>query len=109
MFGRKKSGGGAFRFRVSDVVEVPQRGTILRLKVLEGTPSMTDLGVGGRIRVGPDEEREREVQIVAHSVTGGRATQERLEKTGEVDVLIAGAEARSPEPIEIGWLASGPA
>lgn len=107
---RRKTGGGPFRFRVSDVVDVPLRGTILRLKLMEGTPSMGDLPVGARLRVAPaDGGAEREVEIRAHSVTGGKASQERLDATRELDVVIAGDAARSPDPIEIGWVASGPA
>jgi hypothetical protein len=103
--GRKKSGSGsAFAFRVSDVVDVPLRGTMLRLRVLEGQPSMDDLGVGSRLRVRATSGAERDVRIVAHAVTGGNPTQERLERTGELDVVVA--DEMGGDPIEIGWTAS---
>src|SRR5688500_14388240 len=104
--GKKKSGSGsAYAFRVSDVVDVPLRGMMLRLRVLDGQPSMGDLGVGSRLRVRSTSGDERDVRIVAHAVTGGNPTQERLERTGELDVVIA--DESGGDPIEIGWTASG--
>lgn len=95
--------GGAFTFRVSDVVVVPLRGTMLRLRVADGTPSMADLGVGARLRLRSPAGEEREVRIADHVVTGGRPTQDRLDRARELDVLIADGAS-----IEIGWLATGP-
>jgi len=110
MFGsRKKAKGGAFSFRVSDVVDVPLRGTLLRLKVVEGTPSMDDLGAGSRIRLQSPGGASQDVAIMGHAVTGGVATQERLDRTRELDVVVADRDARiDGEPVEIGWTASGP-
>lgn len=101
----KNESGGAFRFRVSDVVDVPLRGTLLRLRLVDGTPSMSDLGVGAVLKLHARDGTEREVRIVGHAVTGGAATQRRLERVREVDVLIDDAAA---EAVEIGWMASGP-
>jgi hypothetical protein len=97
--------GGPFTFRVSDVVEVPLRGTLLRLRLVNGTPSMDDLGVGAALRLRSPAGVERDVHVTAHSVTGGKPTQERLDRVRELDVLIDGA---AEKPIEIGWTASGP-
>lgn len=107
-FGRKESsGGGPFVFRVSDVVDVPLRGTMLRLRVVEGTPSLTDLGVGRGLTLRTPAGEERSVRITAHSVTGGKPTQARLDRTGEFDVIVDVA-GLAGEPVEIGWMASGP-
>lgn len=106
MFGKKKKrGGGPFSFRVSDVVDVPLRGILLRLRLVDGSPAVADLGVGSKLRLQPAGGAEREVQIKAHSVTAGRPTQERLDRTREFDVVI---EDAGGEPIEIGWMATGP-
>jgi hypothetical protein len=109
MLGRKKAAraqGGAFSFRVSDVVDVPLRGTVLRLRLVDGAPSMADLGVGSSIRLRSPLGLEADVQITGHSVTGGRPTQERLDRTRELDVLVD--DAALQEPVEIGWTATGP-
>jgi hypothetical protein len=86
VFRRSNDGrGGAFTFRVSDVVDVPLRGIVLRLRLVEGAPS--------------------EVRIAGHAVTGGKPTQARLDRTRELDVLLAEGSDRG---VEIGWLATGP-
>lgn len=105
---RKSAGGGTFSFRVSDVVDVPLRGILLRLRVVEGTPSMSDIAVGSTLRLSDLTGTEHEVVVKAHSVTGGKARQKRLDQTRELDVVI---EPRAAEatPIEIGWMAHGPA
>ena len=105
---KKKSAGGTFALRVSDVVDVPLRGTLLRLRVVEGTPSMTELTIGSQLRLRAPTGVERDVRIDAYAVTGGRATQERLDRTGELDVVVSDVAAGGADPIEIGWLARRP-
>lgn len=105
---RKGGSGGEFRFRVSDVVEVPLRGIMLRLRLVDGMPSVADLGVGSELLLRGGTGPERRVRIAAHSVTGGRPTQKRLDRTREFDVILA-AEDDAAVPIEIGWMATGPA
>lgn len=101
--------GGEFRFNVSDVVAVPLRGTLLRLRLVDGTPSVKDLAVGRKIRVTSPGGESREVEIKAHTMTGGRQTQDRLERTREFDILVEGpAGSADPLPYDIGWTASGP-
>lgn len=106
--GRKKTTDGAYTFRVSDVVEVPLRGTVLRLRLVEGTPSMRDLGAGSTLRLRSPAGAERAVTIAAHAVSSGKATQARLDRVRELDVVIA-EDSAADGPIEIGSLATGPA
>jgi hypothetical protein len=101
----KKEAGRAFRFRVSDVVDVPLRGTLLRLRLVDGSPSMKALGVGDRLRLIDTDGVERQVSITGHAVTGGVPTQQRLDRARELDVLVDDAAAVE---VEIGWMASGP-
>jgi hypothetical protein len=107
--GGDRARGGAYTFRVSDVVDVPLRGTMLRLRVVEGTPSMADLGTGATLRLRSPAGAERQVTVKAHAVPSGRASQARLDRVRELDVIIADDEAAGVEPVEIGWTASGPA
>lgn len=105
----KTAPGGAFRFRVSDSLDVPLRGHLLRLKLLDGNPSIKDLAPGRKMRVAGGSGADREVAIVGHSSTGGRMTQARLDGSGELDVVIRKEDAGSGrERIEIGWEVSGP-
>jgi hypothetical protein len=100
---------GPFRFAVSDSLEVPLRGHLLRLRLVEGSPSMKDLQPGRTVRaVSPANER-REITILGHSATGGVASQARLERTRELDLVVSGADAGAgPSRIEIGWSVAGP-
>ncbi len=95
-----------FTFRVSDAVAVPLRGMLLRLKLVDGQASMSDLKKGGQLRLVSPEGDERRVTIKDFSTTGGRATQERLDAYHELDVVIPAEDAvRDDVPVEIGWTA----
>ncbi|CAN5635487.1 hypothetical protein BH23GEM9_BH23GEM9_06090 [soil metagenome] len=104
---KRKNSGDVTVFRVSDVVDVPLRGIMLRLRVIEGTPDLADFGVGEQLVVRSPAGEERRVRIAAHSVTAGKPSQARLDKTRELDVLLAPGPA-GDEPFDIGWTASGP-
>lgn len=103
------SKGGSFQFRVSDAVAVPLRGMLLRLRLVEGTPSFKDVGVGRQLRLAAPDGSIRDVAIKAHSMTAGKQDQARLDKTRELDVIIDDADAvRDGIPVDIGWTAAGP-
>ena len=97
------------KYRVSDVSEVPLRGFILRLRVLEGEPSMKDLK-GGRLRVTGPDGTSRIIEIRDFAVTAGRSSQKRLDRYKEVDVIISAEDALgAPDeraPIRLGWTAT---
>lgn len=94
------------RFRVSDVYEVPLRGVMLRLKVAGGEPSMKDLKPGAPITVWSPEGARRTVSIKDIGLISGRAKQERLERTGEIDVLVSREDGFGDPPVGIGWTAA---
>jgi hypothetical protein len=101
--------GGPFTFKVSDSLEVPLRGHLLRLRLSDGTPRMDDLKVGRKLRIVSPSGKERTVTILGHAATGGRATQGRLQTTRELDIVIPSAEAGAyDDRIGIGWRATGP-
>jgi hypothetical protein len=94
-----------FEMAVSDVVDVPYRGQMLRLKVVSGKANAADLAAGKRLRVrGPAGEHV--VRIVDHGITGGKVTQARLDKYGEFDALIKPDDGSSERlPIDFGYRA----
>ncbi len=99
---------GAYRFRVSDAVEVPLRGMMLRLKRVDGTAPLGALKPGATLRLMAPDGETRTARVKALSVTGGRPTQERLDRYGQADVVIAPEEARlDGRPVEIGWYVVG--
>ena len=109
LFGGKKKEGQAFEFRVSDSVAVPMRGYLLRLKLLNGEPGIADLGPGKRIKLRSISGRERVIAIKDNSVTQGPASQSRLDRTREFDIVIDAADgAIDGETVDIGWTAAGP-
>lgn len=98
---------GRYRFRVSDALDVPLRGRLLRLRLLEGTPTMKQLAKGSRLTLTAPGGERREVTIRSHGVTGGRATQKRLDTVRELDIVVASEEAGTGEDaIGIGWIAT---
>ena len=95
---------GSFRFRVSDAVDIPSRGFLLRLRLMEGMPSIRELGPGRYLRLRAPDGVERLVRVMDFSSVGGRATQARLERMRELDVIISKADAhRDGRTIQIGW------
>lgn len=91
-------------FRVSDASPMPNHGYLLRLKVASGTPRMADLKPGSELRIAGPHGESGVVQVVRHATVGGRATQERLERTHELDIVIPAAQGTIDGlPIGIGW------
>lgn len=96
----------SFELRVSDALEVPLRGQLLRLKVTSGQARTDAVAVGKRLVLRSPSGNTREVTIKAHSITGGELSQARLSKTGELDVVVEPAgEDGAAEAVGIGWVA----
>lgn len=99
-----------FRFRVSDVYQVPRRGHVIRLKVLDGSPAMKRLKRGNTLWLEAPSGEGRTVDIADVAVTSGKATQRRLDRFGELDLVISDQDALGGEeadadalPVAIGW------
>lgn len=96
-------------FNVSDALDVPLRGFLLRLRLTGGDFSVKNAGPGTRLRLVAPDGTERIVTILAKSLTGGRNTQERLQKTGQLDLIISSDDAYADNvPVGIGWRAELP-
>jgi hypothetical protein len=110
LFGAKKKSGTSFQFRVSDALEVPGRGYLLRLKLNSGEAGLDDLGAGKSITLRGPNGTERTVPIKEISLTVGAPSQVRLDRTRELDIVIDTADAVvNGQVVDIGWTASGPA
>lgn len=95
-----------YRFNVSDALDVPLRGFLLRLRLVNGEAEARDFGPGTRLRLTAPSGAERIVTITDRSVTGGRNGQARLDKTGQIDVIISSEDAYADDqPVGIGWTA----
>src|SRR5687768_198882 len=94
-----------FGMQVSDVVDVPLRGQMLRLKITSGSVSVADLAVGRKLRLtGPNGEQQV-VEIIAHPVSGGNVTQKRIDKYREFDALVRPVDNEAGDPINFGFRA----
>ena len=109
LFGSSKKSSGPFRFRVSDAVQVPLRGYLLRLKLQDGTPALTDIAPGRKLRVRGPGGTERVVYVKDYSATEGVPSQKKLDARRELDIVISQEDGLvDGEEIQIGWTASGP-
>jgi hypothetical protein len=97
----------SYVLKVSDSMHIPHRGHLLRLKLAEGVPRMKQLKPGTRLRVSGPGGRSGVVEILGFPTTAGRQTQERVERTRELDIVIPAQQAMiDGARIEIGWTVS---
>jgi hypothetical protein len=96
-------------FRVLDVLDGPHGGLILRLRLQSGDPPSIKSLKGARMRAtSPDGTGERFFRVEGFAVFGGRPSDERLARTGRVDVHVTPEDSGGNIPIELRWEVSGP-
>ncbi len=89
-------------FRVLDAMDAPHSGRILRLRLQSGeAPSVRSLKGAEMVAEGPEGERCR-FRITGFAVFGGKPSDERLARTGRVDVHIE--ELDDGGPIGARWV-----
>lgn len=99
--------GARATFRVLDALSAPHGGRILRLRLQEGDPPSIRSLKGARLRaVSPDGESEATVRVDGFAVFGGRPSDDRLARTGRIDVHVVQEEG--DEPVSLRWQVSGP-
>lgn len=96
-------------FRVLDAMDQPHGGRILRLRLQEGeTPSVKNLK-GARMRaVSPEGDEERTIRIDGFAVFGGKPSDERLARTGRIDVHVFDDNGGEGTPVDLKWEVTGP-
>jgi len=96
-------------FRVQDAMPGPHGGLILRLRLHSGeAPSVKSLK-GARMKaVSPDRATERFFRVDGFALFGGRPSDERLARTGRIDVHVSEEEGSGDAPISLRWEVSGP-
>lgn len=84
---------GRTRFKVLDAMDGPHEGRILRLRLQEGdAPSVKSLR-GATLRAEGPGGRTAEVQVRGFALTGGKPSDERIARSGRVDVHVEGENA----------------
>jgi len=92
--------GKALGFRVLDAMDAPHFGRILRLRLQSGeAPSIKSLKGRDMKAVSPDGQEAR-FRIVGFAVFGGKPSDDRLARTGRVDVHVEELEGG---PIGLRW------
>lgn len=95
-------------FRVLDAMDHPHGGRILRLRLQKGdAPKVRDLR-GARLRATSPDGDVREVTVEGFAAFGGKPSDERLARTGRVDVRVEGADDEGAPPVGMMWEVTAP-
>lgn len=88
-------------FRVLDAMDAPHAGRILRLRLQSGeAPSIKSLKDAEMIAEGPEGQKCR-FRVTGFAVFGGKPSDDRLARTGRVDVHVD--ETGEDGPIGLRW------
>lgn len=88
-------------FRVLDAMDAPHSGRILRLRLQSGEPPSIKSLKGAEMRaVSPDGDECR-IRVSGFAVFGGKPSNERLARTGRVDLHID--ELDDGGPVGLRW------
>jgi len=88
-------------------MDAPHGGRILRLRLDDGDrPSIRNLK-GARLHaVSPDGASEATVRVEGFALFGGRPSDQRLARTGRIDVHVT--QLSGSGPVKAHWEVSGP-
>lgn len=93
--------GSSVVFRVLDAMDGPHSGRILRLRLQSGeAPSVRSLRGSELVAVSPEGRRCR-VRVTGFAVFGGKPSDDRLARTGRVDVHVE--ELDDAGPVGLLW------
>lgn len=95
-------------FRVLDAMDAPHGGHILRLRLQSGEAPAVKALKGARLRaVSPDGTAERTLRITGFAVFGGQPSDDRIARTGRVDVHVVADDDRDGPPVGLRWEVTG--
>ena len=93
--------GSGVVFRVLDALDGPHTGRILRLRLQSGeAPTVKSLRGAELLAVSPEGEQCR-VRVTGFAVFGGKPSDDRLMRTGRVDVHVE--ELDEGGPVGLRW------
>ena len=88
-------------FRVLDAMKGPHSGHILRLRVQSGEAPTIRALRGATLKATSPEGSTATVKVTGFSITGGKASNDRLARTGRIDVHVE--EVDGDGPVGIQW------
>lgn len=87
-------------FRVLDAMDAPHNGRILRLRLQAGeAPSVRALR-GARLTARSPDGRTCTVKVVGFALVGGKPSDERLARSGRVDLHVEEVEGQGPVSLQ---------
>ncbi len=100
MSGETTTGRGQV-FRVLDAMDAPHSGRILRLRLESGEPPSIKSLKGAHMVARSPEGEECRIRVEGFALIGGRPSNDRLARTGRVDLHIA--EMDDGGPVGLRW------
>lgn len=95
-------------FKILDVMDQPHGGRVLKLRLQAGeTPSLSELRSARMQARAPGGEPTCIVRLESFALFGGRPSDERLGRTGRIDVKVSPIEG-AYEDIGAKWELAGP-
>lgn len=89
------NGSGAV-FRVIDAMDGPHEGRILRLRLLSGEAPKIRALKGAELRAQSPDGQISRVRVKGFAVFGGKPSNERLARTGRIDVHVEPLDGGPP-------------
>ncbi|MDX1647780.1 MAG: hypothetical protein R3304_11605 [Longimicrobiales bacterium] len=88
-------------FRVLDAMDAPHTGRILRLRLQSGEAPPVKSLKGAELRAVSPDGAECRVRVLGFAAFGGKPSDERLARTGRIDVQVE--ELDDTGPIGLRW------
>ncbi len=90
-------------FRVIDAFDGPHSGRILRLRLETGDPPSVRSLKGARLTAVAPDGRQRTARVEGFPMFGGRPSDERIRRTGRIDVQVRPEGDPHDTPIGLQW------
>jgi len=92
-------------FQVLDSLDHPHGGQILRLRLQEGEAPTARALKKGRLELVSPRGEEGSAEIAGFAALGGKVSDDRLARTGRVDLHVYPAPGEEPLAVGPGWTA----
>jgi hypothetical protein len=95
-------------FRVIDAMDVPHKGRLIRLRLQGGEPLPVRKIRGARFLARSPSGDEETIEVQGFAMVGGRPSNDRLARTGRIDLLVTSKETGERPLVATRWEVRGP-
>ncbi len=99
---------GPARFRVVNALDAPYVGRIIRLRLQEGEPPKIRDLKGARLLAQSPGGQTETLRVLGFPATGGKPSDDRLVRTGRVDLLVGTENGAGRPSVSNRWIVIGP-